>query len=102
MLNRPLDSGEHGFEDGISAAQYQSVAKASKATAPSYLSDQLEKGCVERLLGIGHSTRGEELSRIHQPLARHLAIVVASENEPQSTLSRLQYAFRCMVCSFNY
>lgn len=33
VLNRLLDGGDRGFEDGISAAQYQAVAKVSKATA---------------------------------------------------------------------
>ena len=42
MLNRLLDGGE-GFEDGISAAQYQAVAKVSKATATRHLSDLLER-----------------------------------------------------------
>ncbi|MDQ4172597.1 DUF4172 domain-containing protein, partial [Pseudomonas aeruginosa] len=49
--------GERGFEDGISAAQYQAVAKVSKATATRHLSDLLEKGCIERLPGGGRSTR---------------------------------------------
>ncbi|AOE83767.1 hypothetical protein THL1_1219 [Pseudomonas sp. TCU-HL1] len=35
--NRLLDGGERSFEDGISAVQYQSVAKVSKATAPRHL-----------------------------------------------------------------
>lgn len=57
VLNRLLDRGERGFEDGISAAQYQAVAKVSKATATRHLSDLLEKGCIERLPGGGRSTR---------------------------------------------
>ncbi|MGC3526492.1 Fic family protein [Pseudomonas aeruginosa] len=57
VLNRLLDGGERGFEDGISAAQYQAVAKVSKATATRHLSDLLEKGCIERLPGGGRSTR---------------------------------------------
>lgn len=57
VLNRLLDGGERGFENGISAAQYQAVAKVSKATATRHLSDLLEKGCIERLPGGGHSTR---------------------------------------------
>ena len=35
VLNRLLDGGERGFADGISAAQYQAVAKISKASAAS-------------------------------------------------------------------
>jgi Fic family protein len=57
VLNRLLDGGERGFEDGISAAQYQAVAKVSKATATRHLSDLLEKGCIVRLPGGGRSTR---------------------------------------------
>lgn len=57
VLNRLLDGGERGFEDGIGAAQYQAVAKVSKATATRHLSDLLEKGCLRRLPGGGRSTR---------------------------------------------
>ncbi len=57
VLNRLLDGGERGFENGISAVQYQAVAKVSKATATRHLSDLLEKGCIKRLPGGGRSTR---------------------------------------------
>jgi Fic family protein len=57
VLNRLLDGGERGFEHGISAAQYQAVAKVSKATATRHLAVLLEKGCVKRLPGGGRSTR---------------------------------------------
>lgn len=57
VLNRLLDGGERGFENGISAAQYQVVAKVSKATATRHLSDLVEKGCLVRLPGGGRSTR---------------------------------------------
>src|SRR5690606_38309058 len=57
VLNRLLDGVERGFEEGISAAQYQAVAKVSKATATRHLSDLLEKGCLMRLPGSGRSTR---------------------------------------------
>lgn len=57
VLHRLLDGGERGFEDGISAAQYQAVAKVSKATATRHLADLLEKGCLVRLPGGGRSTR---------------------------------------------
>lgn len=57
VLNRLLDGGERGFEQGISAAKYQAVAKVSKATATRHLADLLEKGCLERLHGGGRSTR---------------------------------------------
>lgn len=57
VLNRLLDGGERGFERGISAAQYQAVAKVSKATATRHLGDLLDKGCLVRLPGGGRSTR---------------------------------------------
>lgn len=57
VLNRLLDGGEKGFEHGISAAQYQAVAKVSKATATRHLADLLEKNCLVRLPGGGRSTR---------------------------------------------
>lgn len=57
VLNRLLDGGEKGFANGISAAQYQAVAKVSKATATRHLADLLEKGCLIRLPGGGRSTR---------------------------------------------
>lgn len=57
VLNRLLDGGDRGFEDGISAAQYQAIAKVSKATATRHLSDLLEKGCIGRMPGGGRSTR---------------------------------------------
>jgi Fic family protein len=57
VLNRLLDGGPKGFENGISAAQYQAVAKVSKATATRHLSDLLEKRCLMRLPGGGRSTR---------------------------------------------
>ena len=57
VLNRLLDSGTRGFEEGISAAQYKAVAQVSKATATRHLSDLLSKGCIVRLPGGGRSTR---------------------------------------------
>lgn len=57
VLNRLLDGGERGFADGISAAQYQAVAKVSKATATRHLAELLDKGCLQRLPGGGRSTR---------------------------------------------
>lgn len=57
VINRLLDGGERGFEEGISAAQYQAVAKVSKATATRHLTDLLSKGCLVRLPGGGRSTR---------------------------------------------
>ena len=57
VLNRLMDGGDKGFEGGISAAQYQAVAKVSKATATRHLGDLLEKGCLIRLPGGGRSTR---------------------------------------------
>ncbi|MFC5698432.1 Fic family protein [Pseudomonas sp. GCM10022186] len=57
VLNRLLDGGERGFEEGISAAQYQAVAQVSKATATRHLGDLLAKGCLTRMPGGGRSTR---------------------------------------------
>lgn len=75
VLNRLLDGGGRGFEQGISAAKYQSVTKVSKATATRHLADLLEKGCIERLPGGGRSTRYQIkspdgailISQVHQP-----------------------------------
>ncbi len=57
VLNRLLDGGQKGFLEGISASQYQRVAKVSKATATRHLADLLAKGCIEKLPGGGRSTR---------------------------------------------
>ncbi|KPX39017.1 Filamentation induced by cAMP protein Fic [Pseudomonas savastanoi pv. glycinea] len=64
VLNRLLDGGERGFEEGLSAAQYQAVAKVSKATATRHLSDLLGRNCLTRLPGGGRSTRYQ----INRPL----------------------------------
>jgi len=42
VLNRLLDGGERGVEHGISASQYQKVAKVSKATATRHLAGLVE------------------------------------------------------------
>jgi Fic family protein len=63
VLNRLLDGGDRGFEGGISAAQYQAVAKVSKATATRHLAELVEKGCLQRLPAGGRSTRYQ----IHYP-----------------------------------
>ena len=57
VLNRLLDGGDNGFEHGISASQYQKVAKVSKATATRHLTDLLEKECIIKLDGGGRNTR---------------------------------------------
>jgi Fic family protein len=57
VLNRLLDGGEKGFDLGISASQYQKVAKVSKATATRHLADLLKHECLEKLPGGGRSTR---------------------------------------------
>lgn len=61
VLNRLLDGGDQGFEAGISASQYQKVAKVSKATATRHLADLRDKGCIEKLPGGGRSTRYQAL-----------------------------------------
>ncbi|WP_426118953.1 Fic family protein [Pseudomonas sp. DSP3-2-2] len=57
LLDGSLLSDKPGFEGGISAAQYQAVAKVSKATATRHLADLLDKGCLQKLPGGGRSTR---------------------------------------------
>ncbi|OOH88959.1 cell filamentation protein Fic [Pasteurellaceae bacterium 15-036681] len=57
VLNRLLDGGETGFENGINASQYQKVAKVSKATATRHLSYLLEKGLLQKTDAGGRSTR---------------------------------------------
>lgn len=69
VLSRLLDGGERGFEQGISAAKYQAVAKVSKATATRHLADLVERGCLERLPGGGRSTRYQiKAPHVVQPL----------------------------------
>ena len=60
VLNRLLDGDQAergGFVHGISAGQYQAVAKVSKATATRHLADLVAKGCLEKRPGGGRSTR---------------------------------------------
>ena len=57
VLNRLLDGGDGGFENGINASQYQAVAKVSKATATRHLADLLEKECLQKGPGEGRSSR---------------------------------------------
>ncbi|MRS15904.1 DUF4172 domain-containing protein [Enterobacteriaceae bacterium RIT691] len=57
VINRLLDGGESGFSEGISAGQYQKVAKVSKATATRHLAFLLEHGLLEKLPGGGRNTR---------------------------------------------
>jgi Fic family protein len=60
VLNRLLDSDSPergGFAQGISASQYQAVAKVSKATATRHLADLVTKSCLERLPGGGRNVR---------------------------------------------
>ena len=57
VLNRLLDACPDGFEGGLSAKKYQSLAKVSKATATRHITDLLEKGCLVRREGGGRSTK---------------------------------------------
>ncbi|MGL4907120.1 MAG: Fic family protein [Plesiomonas sp.] len=57
VLDRLLDGGEQGFENGISASQYQKVAGVSKATATRHLAELVGRGCIEKLPGGGRNTR---------------------------------------------
>jgi len=66
VLNRLLDGDQAergGSTQGISAAQYQAVAKVSKATATRHLADLVAKGCLVKLPGGGRNTRYQ----IHWP-----------------------------------
>ena len=66
VLNRLLDGDQAergGFAECISAAQYQAVAKVSKATATRHLADLVAKGCLVKLPGGGRNTRYQ----IHWP-----------------------------------
>lgn len=57
VMNRLLDGGEQGFENGINASQYQKVAGVRKATATRHLAELVERGCIEKLPGGGRNTR---------------------------------------------
>jgi len=57
VLNRLLDAGPNGFEGGLNATKYKSMAKVSKATATRHIANLLEKGCLVKLKGGGRSTR---------------------------------------------
>ncbi|MBP6739116.1 MAG: hypothetical protein KA146_03955, partial [Leptospiraceae bacterium] len=41
---------------GVSAKQYQKIAKVSKATATRHLAELVELGCIEKLSAGGRST----------------------------------------------
>ncbi len=57
VINRLLDGGQQGFENGINASQYQKVTGVSKATATRHLAELVERGCIEKLPGGGRNTR---------------------------------------------
>ncbi len=57
VVNRLLDGGKEGFENGINASQYQKVAGVSKATATRHLAQLVDRGCIEKLPGGGRNTR---------------------------------------------
>ena len=56
ILNRLLDAGPDGFEGGLTASKYVSIAKVSKATATRHLQDLLDKHYIVKRLGGGRST----------------------------------------------
>lgn len=56
ILNRLLDAGPGGFEGGINARKYMSLADVSKATATRDLTELVEKGCLVQREGGGRST----------------------------------------------
>ena len=53
-----LEEGHHGFEGGMNARKYVSIANTSKATATRDLQDLVEKG-IFTPIGGGRSTRYE-------------------------------------------
>ena len=57
VLNRLLDAGLGGFEGGLTASKYISLAKTSKATATRHLQDLLKKQCIVKHPAGGRSTR---------------------------------------------
>lgn len=57
VLNRLLDAGPGGFEGGLTARKYMSLAAVSKATATRHLAELTVKGCLVKLEGGGRSTR---------------------------------------------
>jgi Fic family protein len=56
ILNAMFDSESSQFDKGISAKQYQKIAKVSKATATRHLAELVELGCIEKLSAGGRST----------------------------------------------
>lgn len=59
VINRLLDAGPDGFEGGLNARKYMSLANVSKATATRDLTDLREKGCLRKRPGAGRSTSYE-------------------------------------------
>lgn len=57
VLRKWFEAGSEGFEHGMSAKKYMSMAGCSKATATRDLASLLELDCVERLPGEGKNTR---------------------------------------------
>ena len=58
VVHRMLDEGHQGFEGGMNARKYVSLAKTSKATATRDLQDLVEKS-IFKPIGGGRSTRYE-------------------------------------------
>lgn len=58
VVRRMLDEGHQGFEGGMNARKYVSLAKTSKATATRDLQDLVEKS-IFKPIGGGRSTRYE-------------------------------------------
>ncbi len=57
VILKIFDAGHAGYESGINARKYQSIAKCSKATATRDLADLLAKEMITRLPGSGRNTR---------------------------------------------
>lgn len=71
VLNRLLDAGPMGFEGGLSATKYKSMADVSKATATRHIGELLQKECIVKSAAGGRSTRYEinwpKLPEAHAP-----------------------------------
>lgn len=56
VLDYLIDKSAKGHESEVSAAEYQKIAKVSKATATRHLTDLLKKGCLIKQESRGRST----------------------------------------------
>ena len=55
VINRLLDSGEGGFQGGLTTRKYVSLTKVSRATAFREIADLVEKKILQQRSGGGRS-----------------------------------------------